>query len=203
MAQQKSIREAVDKGHLDLTKWANNLLERLRINFITQKVWPRGWPGPYRDYYRINSKKGKGSWKSTGNGIQQMYARIYTAAGGDTERISFFFNHYLNMVDLGVGKYRKSLDVKERSENARFDRLFAKWNHGTKEHKVERGDSRRMRPFLMMEFRHQMTRLATLTENYYGEYIENALMFDLTGTYEAMPGTKQKYANHNITQINI
>lgn len=47
---QKSLDEARKQKFLDLKKWALTTIQSIHRNYGTQKVWPRGYPGPYIGY---------------------------------------------------------------------------------------------------------------------------------------------------------
>lgn len=174
MAHQRGLQQAIDEGHLDLHYWAEHTLQQIRMRMHTQRVWPYGLPGPYNEYQYINAKKKgkKGAWVSTGAAAKEMYAVVYNAASGDTKRVSFFFEHYLNMVDMGVGKGRKISDVTERGTKAHWNTLFAKWGgltHGRRKNQARNDNepsARRARPMMMMEIRHQAYRLRSLVSLY-------------------------------------
>lgn len=158
MAKQKSVKQAVGDKKLDLTYWAEGVVKRLKINFDTQNIFPYGSPGPY-----------PGSPKSTGDAFRSIYAKVYNAAGGNTEKISFFFNYYLYFVDMGVGAGQK-IEAVERSEDAKYNRLYKDWN--------DRGE-RQSRPAFAMEFRYQIFKLGSIVNAYYGRLITNGIVFAL------------------------
>lgn len=161
MSEQKTISQAVKEEFLDLTRWANNMIRQLQTNFETQHVWPGGFPGPYIGYRNTPAAK-----KSTGQAYRRMYAKVFNGAGGDTKKISFFFNYYLYFVDMGVGAEQPIEDV-ERSKDARFNQLYQIWK--------EEGD-RQSRPIIAMEVRHQLRRLEVLVSSYYQDFIENGVL---------------------------
>lgn len=177
MGRQVGLKQAVKEGRLDLHYFAEHTLDMIRQRMGKQKVWPFGHPGPYREYKYINSKKKDGQWKSTGAAEKQMYAIVYNAAGGDTTKISFFFEHYMNFVDMGVGKGRRIGDVTERGTPAHYNTLFAKWggmSYGkgrNRDINTNGGSARRSRPMMMMELRHQAVRLRTLASSYFDALI--------------------------------
>lgn len=158
---QKGIKQAVEEERLDLTLWAENMKKRLEANFETQKVWPRGFPGPYIGYRNTPGAKG-----STGDALRTFYAKVYAGAGGDTEKISFFFRYYLYFVDMGVGAGQPIEDV-DRSEKANWRTRYKDW--------AMEGD-RQSRPVLSMELRWQLLRLETLVSSFYQEFIETTLI---------------------------
>lgn len=166
---QKGIKEAVEDEFLDLTRWANNMIQQLQGNFETQRVWPGGFPGPYIGY-----RNTPGAKKSTGEGYRRMYAKVFNGANGDTKKISFFFNYYLYFVDMGVGAGHPIEDV-ERSKDARFDQLYEDWKY--------QGD-RQSRPIISMEVRHQLRRLEVLVSSFYQEFVENGVLFSFNKEFK-------------------
>lgn len=159
MAKQKSVKQAVRDKKLDLTYWAEGVVKRLKLNFDTQNIYPYGDPGPY-----------PGSPKSTGDAFRSIYAKVYNAAGGNTEKISFFFNYYLYFVDMGVGG-GQPIERVDRSEKAKYNRLYKPWD--------DTGD-RQSRPAFAMEFRYQLFKLSYIVSAYYGELITNGIVFSIT-----------------------
>ena len=97
MATQKSVKQATKEKRLDLTYWAEGVVKRLKTNFDTQNIFPYGYPGPYPGAARKQTKDGKFEG-STGDAFRSIYAKVYNAAGGNTEKISFFFNYYGEMI---------------------------------------------------------------------------------------------------------
>ncbi len=153
---QKGIDQALEQGHLDLEYWAEHVMQRIKLNFRYQRVWPFGWPGPYRGY--ANTKAAE---RSTGSAYKNIYTKVYAAAGGDTNRIEFFFNEYLQYVDMGVGRGQDLSELKARGKYKDAKKpltLHARWNG--------MGD-RQARPALMKELRHQLRRLQSILWAYY------------------------------------
>lgn len=181
MAKQIGVKKAIEEGHLDLHYWAEHVLEQFYDRMNLRGTWPFGCPGPYQSYRFINEKnKGKkDAWVSTGAAAKELYARVWNAASGDTAKVTFFYKNYLDYVQWGVGKGRHLADVKERNMKARFNKVLVPW--GTprslmtpdQRKMAKKGDtSRRSRPSLKMEFRHQARRLETLVSAYFGRLIE-------------------------------
>lgn len=158
MANQKSIKDAFDDGHLDLTHWAEGVITRLQKNFDTQNVWPMGYPGPYAGYR--NTRSGRRHQRNEGSAMRKFYSSLSNAASGDTRKIEFLYNYYLQFVDMGVGT---GVHYHYQPKKARYDELFEKWK--------EQGD-RHSRPIVSMEFRHQLTRLAFILQSYWADSIE-------------------------------
>lgn len=177
--------------------WANNLTKQLQNNYDSQKIFPRGYPGPYPGYLAINAKKkeGKGAWKSTGESIRKLYADVYNGAGGMPELIIFYFRYYLQFADMGVGKGTKYEQV-DNAAKAHWGRLYKKWGNTNydgrtvKKSKVasvktpSKQRARRSRPHLMMEFRHQLTRLELIVTEYYSRMGEEGLYRAIMGMTE-------------------
>lgn len=159
MAKQKSVKQAVRDKKLDLTYWAEGVVKRLKLNFDTQNIFPYGSPGPY-----------PGSPPSTGDAFRSIYAKVYNAAGGNTEKISFFFNYYLYFVDMGVGA-DQPIGAVDRSDKAKYNKLYKDWD--------DRGE-RQSRPAFAMEFRYQLFKLGTIVSAYYGRLITNGIVFSIT-----------------------
>lgn len=162
---QRGISQAATEQKLDLTLWADNMVKHLKNNFGTQNVWPRGFPGPYIGYRNTPA-----AGNSTSRGMNSIFAAIWSGSGGNTEKISFFFNYYLYFVDMGVGAGHPIEDV-ERSEDARWNKLYKKWDG--------EGD-RQSRPMLSMELRHQLLRLEIIVSSYYQELIENGVLISFS-----------------------
>ena len=206
MGRQVGLQQAVREGKLDLHYWAEHTLEQIRARMRTQNVWPYGMPGPYREYAYINAKKaGKhNAWFSTGAAAKEMYALVWNAASGDTMKVSFFFQHYLNMVDMGVGSGRKLGQVTERSTpNHAYQMLFARWggiNFGSGKNQGRRRDDeqspRRARPFLMQELRHQGIRLEAIVNRYVSTFMEINTMTNYNHSFK-----DQKY--HFLEGVNV
>lgn len=166
MARQQSVTQATKEKRLDLTYWAEGVVKRLKTNFGTQKIFPYGYPGPYPGAAR---KHGKFDG-STGDAFRSIYAKVYNAAGGNTEKVSFFFNYYLYFVDMGVGAGRP-IETVDRSDKAKYNRLYKTWK--------DTGD-RQSRPAFAMEFRYQIFKLGAIVSAYYGRLISNGIVFSLT-----------------------
>ena len=169
MAKQKSVRQAASEKKLDLTYWAEGVVKRLKTNFDTQNIFPYGYPGPYPGAARKQTKNGKFEG-STGDAFRSIYAKVYNAAGGNTEKISFFFNYYLYFVDMGVGA-GQPIEAVDRSDKAKYNRLYKTWK--------DTGD-RQSRPAFAMEFRYQLFKLSTIVSAFYGRLITNGIVFSIT-----------------------
>lgn len=169
MAKQKSVSQAAKERKLDLTYWAEGVVKRLKTNFDTQNIFPYGYPGPYPGAARKQLKNGKFEG-STGDAFRSIYAKVYNAAGGNTEKISFFFNYYLYFVDMGVGAGQPIVNV-DRDEDARYNKRYKTWK--------DTGD-RQSRPAFAMEFRYQLFKLSTIVSAFYGRLITNGIVFSIT-----------------------
>lgn len=179
------MQDSLFEEEFKLHKWMMHTMDQIRERFATQKVYPRGNPGPYKSYRYINEERRKrGKWHSTGLAYtdQELYAKIWTAADGDTDKVDFFYNHVLDFVKWGVGKGRKIEQATEgRKDNAHPLTLFAKWGMPKELRKGKlRGrlsDSpRRSRPGVRQEIMHQATRLRRLASIHYGHYVETHIL---------------------------
>lgn len=167
---------------VDLTYWADHTLLMIERNMDFRGVYPLGRPGPYYRFRATNEKrKRKNKWYSTTHGFQELYARVYNAANGNTEKIIFFWTKYLAFADMGVGRYRPLEKVTERSVNAKWNKQQPqfKWGEptdveGGKTFTHKKGtNSRRSRPNIKMEIRHQVRRLQfSMLPEYYGRLVE-------------------------------
>lgn len=141
---------------------AKDTIEALRKNFKTQAIFPfEVYPG----YKAKNSKAKKGSWKSTGAAYDSFYFQVKDAT--ETEvRMDFFYNYYLNFVDIGVGSGRKAGDVM-RDNTASVDLRYTNWNPK---------QGRTHRPAISMEFRHLSGRLALYFKKRYQREAEFTIL---------------------------
>ena len=184
------MQVTLDEETLELSYWANHVIEQIHERMATQGVWPFGHPGPYKSYADVNTKRAmKGRWHSTGRAAstQALYAKVYNAAGGDTKKITFFYTHYMDFVTMGVGRDRK---LAQATENAKPNKnpfvLFAKWGIPLElmSAKQRRGAqikgtrSRKSRPGVMQEIRHQVTRLERMMTEHYGRLVEASIVKD-------------------------
>lgn len=192
MAKQIGVRKAIEEGHLDLHYWAEHVREQMFERFNKQGVWPFSG-GPYGEYSGLNQKRKKqGKWWSTGAAAKQLFAKVYNAAGGDTAKIEFFYLNYLDFVQWGVGKGRKLSDVDERSKKAHFNKRFAKWGKPVdlmtekeKSIRLPGEQSRKSRPSLKMEFRHQALRLEThILLPYFQRLVETNVLWEDMGEFK-------------------
>lgn len=176
---------------VDLTYWAEHTLMSIKRQMAFRGIYPYGNPGPYFLFDKVNAeRKRKGKWYSKGKsmGPQQMYARVFNAANGNTEKISFFWLKYLAYADMGVGKFRPKEKVKESSTAAKWDKNLPQFTWGVptdvmtasqREHRPKGTQSRRSRPVLRMELRHQAFRLEKYILPTYYSYIVQANVFDM------------------------
>lgn len=130
---------------------------QIKVNLITQKVWPTEiYPG-----YKIKNEANKrdGLPHSTGDGSRSFQSRLVRADQAGNVTLVFNYNDYMRYVDIGVGGKRKTENV-ERSKNARFrNRYIAIWDPtGGQTH----------RPAIMMEYRHLQERIRDYLVDFYG-----------------------------------
>lgn len=144
-------------------------LQQLKINMMTQRIWPfEVYPG----YRVVNERRsmpkkqgggGKNAWVSTGEGFKSFEGSV-VEADEDTGMItmSFRFNDYMQYVDIGVGAWGKAEDI-ERSRKVRYRNRYANWvPSGGKTH----------RPAIQPELNHLLTRLEDYVQDFYGKKYE-------------------------------
>lgn len=150
-----------------LYMWAYDTLEAIHKNFRTQGIFPdEVYPG----YLEENARKSNRTWKSTGAGYDSFYFQIQDATqafdvGVREARVDFFYNYYLNFVDMGVGRNRPISKV-NRTLSADHDIRYMEWN-------AQQGSTQR--PAIAMEFRHQTPRLRKYFANRY-QYDSQAII---------------------------
>lgn len=118
-----------------LRLWAEGVYKNIRANFETQKVFPFK---PYPD-----------SPDASGSLYNSLYWKISNAAGGDTQKIDFFFNYYGLFVDLGVGRGQKYAQV-DNADPSVYGKRYKIWKG--------RGD-RQSRPTILREIRQEVRML--------------------------------------------
>ena len=136
-------------------------LQQLKINMMTQRIWPfEVYPG-----YRVRNERRRqeGGWYSTGEGIKSFEGSVVEA---DEETgmvtMSFRYNDYMQYVDIGVGAWGKADDI-ERNRKVRYRNRYANWvPSGGKTH----------RPAIQPELNHLLTRLEDYVSDFYGKRYE-------------------------------
>lgn len=139
----------------------NQTLQQLRINMMTQRIWPfEVYPG-----YRVRNERRKtlGGWVSTGEGIKSFEGDVIEA---DEETgmvtMAFRYNDYMQYVDIGVGAGREADDV-DRARKVRYRNRYTQWEpSGGKSH----------RPAIQPELNHLLTRLEDYVQDFYGKRYE-------------------------------
>lgn len=147
---------------------AQDTLEALQRNFKIQKIFPyEVYPG----YLAKNAKARLGSWKSTGAALDSFYFQVKDAMI-DNARIDFFYNYYMNFVDIGVGAGRPGESVKRSAPYHHMSR-YTNWNpKAGKTH----------RPAVSSEFRHLRRRMTRYFMNEY-TYQANIMIINALGVY--------------------
>ena len=170
--RQTSLKEAHEQGRLELQNWGDLMIQRIRMNFEVQHIWPKGpgGGGPYKDYWIINASR-TGKYRSTGDAFtkQNLYAKAINGAGGNTVAVDFFFKQYLMFVDWGVGKGQKIEDVPDVGI-PKMRRLYNRW--------TKPGDRQR-RPVVMGAIRGSRFFLARILQDYWGKESELAVLYGL------------------------
>lgn len=172
MGKQKSLQQAHEEGYLELSNWAELMLQRIRMNFNIQKIWPQGsgGGGPYKDYWIINMAR-KGKYKSTGDAFlrQNLYAKVLNGAGGDTLAVDFFFKRYLLFVDWGVGINQPTSKVPDVGV-PKMKRRYSPW--------TQVGDRQR-RPVVLGAIRGSRFFLGKILQDYWQKEAEIAILYGL------------------------
>lgn len=174
MAKQQSIEQAREEGRLQLEKWADIMIQRIRMNFKVQRIWPKGG-GPYKGYYIINMARSK-KYRSTGAAYakQNLYAKVVNGAGGNTVAVDFFFRRYLLFVDWGVGGGQKKAQVPDEGI-PKMKKRYATWSMT--------GDRQR-RPVIMGAIKGGRFFLANILEEYWQQRSEATILYGLGVTDE-------------------
>ena len=169
---QNNLSEAQEQGKLELSKWAEIMIQRIRMNFVVQRIWPEGpgGGGPYKNYWIINMAR-KGKYKSTGEAFlpQNLYSKVLAGARGNTTAVDFFFRRYLLFVDWGVGAGQKKEQVPEAGI-PKMKRIYANWS--------QTGDRQR-RPVIMGAIKGGRFFLANILEDYWKEQAETTILYGL------------------------
>lgn len=174
MARQKTISQAHKEGKLELDKWAESMIKRIRMNFEVQRIYPKGFDGggPYKDYAVINERRRKsGQPHSTGDAYRTIRKLVHEGAGGNTVAVDFFFKYYLLFVDWGVGRGMKAHDVNTSKKPKMNDnKPYRVW---------KRMGDRQRRPVVLGEIRNSRFYLGKLLEKYWGREAELAILHGL------------------------
>ena len=170
MAKQNSLKEAHEQGYLELSKWADIMIQRLKMNYQIQRIWPlgRGGGGPYKDYHIVNAAR-KGKYRSTGESIDSIRKKVYDGAGGNTIAVDFFFRYYLYFVDWGVGKGQKLPEVPEHGM-PKMKKRYADWRFT--------GDRQR-RPVIIGTIKGSRFFLGNILQDFWGKEAELAVLYGL------------------------
>jgi len=187
MSVQQTIEQAHKEGKLELKKWAEIMLKRIRMNFEVQHIWPEGigYKGPYKDYWIVNMAR-KGKYKSTGEAFteQNLRAKVINGAGGNTVAVDFFFRRYLLFVDWGVGAGQKISEVPDVG-TPNMKKRYNKW---------EQAGDRQRRPVVMGAIRGGRFFMAKILEDYWKTRAETTILYgfgtlDENGDYQPIPGS--------------
>lgn len=172
MAKQTSLKQAHEQGYLELSNWANLMIQRIKMNFEIQRIWPKGpgGGGPYKDFWIVNANR-KGKYKSKGEAFldRNLYAKVVAGADGNTVAVDFFFKYYLFFVDWGVGAGQDIGQVPEKGV-PKMKKRYANWRR--------RGDRQR-RPVVQGAIRGSRFFLGKMLEDYWGKEAELAVLYGL------------------------
>jgi hypothetical protein len=133
-------------------------LQQLKINMMTQRIWPfEVYPG-----YRVRNERRRtlGGWVSTGEGIRSFEGQVIEAdENTGMVTMAFRYNDYMQYVDIGVGAWGKAEDI-DRSRKVRYRNRYTQWQTaGGKTH----------RPAIQPELNHLLTRMEDYVEDFYGK----------------------------------
>lgn len=172
MAKQTSLNQAHEQGYLELSNWGELMIQRIKMNFKVQRIWPEGTGGggPYKNYHIVNTNR-KGRYHSTGSSFlkQNLYSKVVAGAGGNTVAVDFFFRYYLLFVDWGVGKGQPKYDVPENGI-PNMKKRYANWRYT--------GDRQR-RPVVLGAIRGSRFFLGNILQDYWGKEAELAVLYGL------------------------
>ena len=138
-------------------------LQQLKINMMTQRIWPfEVYPG-YRvrnERRSMSKKQGGGGWVSTGDGIKSFEGQVIEAdENTGMVTMAFRYNDYMQYVDIGVGAWGKAEDI-DRGRKVRYRNRYTQWQTaGGKTH----------RPAIQPELNHLLTRMEDYVEDFYGK----------------------------------
>ncbi len=135
--------------------FAEQTEEQLRINLMTQRIWPyEVYPG----YAKKNAERAAKGWShSTGEGAKSFNVYVQNANPYEMTLIAEY-NDYMKYVDIGVGAWGHAEDI-DRSKKAKYERRYNKWD--TRKRKTHR-------PAIMMELRHVLRRMRDYAVDFYG-----------------------------------
>jgi hypothetical protein len=133
-------------------------LQQLKINMMTQRIWPfEVYPG-----YRVRNERRRtlGGWVSTGEGIRSFEGQVIEAdENTGMVTMAFRYNDYMQYVDIGVGAWGKAEDI-DRGRKVRYRNRYTQWQTtGGKTH----------RPAIQPELNHLLTRMEDYVEDFYGK----------------------------------
>lgn len=171
MAKQTSLKQAHEQGYLELSNWAQLMLQRIRMNFEVQKIYTgMAHTGPYKDFWIVNAAR-RGKYKSTGEAFmkQNLRAKVMNGAGGNTEVVSFFFRRYLYFVDWGVGAGQDTSQVPDTG-TPNMKKRYNRWN-GI-------GDRQR-RPVVLGAIRGSRFFLGKILQDYWSKEAQLAIAYGL------------------------
>lgn len=168
---QQSIEQAHEQGYLELSKWAENIIKRIRMSYEVQHIWTGDGnsEGPYPGYIYVNAAR-HGAYKSTGASYKGLHKFVINAAGGDTVAVDFFFKRYLLFVDWGVGAGQRKEAVPRKGGDIKMTSRYAKWDFT--------GDRQR-RPVIFGGIRGGMFGMLRILKSYWGKETELAVLAGL------------------------
>lgn len=148
------------------------MIQRIKMNFKVQHIWPlgAGGGGSYRNYHIVNAaRKEKNQSKGEAFMDRNLYSKVVTGVGGNTMAIYFFFRYYLFFVDWGVGVGQKVPNVPENGI-PKMKRIYAEWRYT--------GDRQR-RPVVQSAIRGSRFFLGKMLEDYWDKEVNWPFCTDL------------------------
>ena len=132
MSQKQSValKRQIFPLNQIMLRFMKDSQQQIEKNFVIQKIFPTEvYPG----YKRINAKKpATDPWKSTGEGVKSLSARLAQCDNNGNITMIFSYNAYMDYVDMGVGKLRGKADDIDRAKNATIrSRYITNWDMKT------------------------------------------------------------------------
>lgn len=112
--------------------------------------------------------------ESTSSLKRSIGFRIFNAAGGDVEKIEFFFNYYATFVDLGVGRGHS---FASQSKKGAYDKRY-NYRRQYAEQDPLKADTKPPKPFMLPIFNQEVYILSNIIVDRYEEFIQYHLFTD-------------------------
>lgn len=142
-----------------LRSWADNLIKRIQAEMKVQEI------APFNPYYKGENRL----YESFDYDLDDLNHKIHNAAGGDIEKIIFFYEYYGLFVELGV----------QKGQTYNKERLSKPFHSGSKYAPKKEG-IREPKPFLFSLVNQRVFSLQKITERVLTENITLAVMSSLS-----------------------